>query len=544
MKRILSIVLSIIMIVSFCACGKAPVELITKKELIELDVAVLGDVSLSSFDSNGRYSALLYTEFIEEYPEAEDDFAFDISFYLSLFDIKRNREIKRIELKNDNNAYEVGVNDSGVSLYNVLNDEVISYDFKLENRTVGSYDYQDYYENAKNIPSIDADRFNCQDGFVISSNFGNNQALMFYDEADKFYMLKTNIYYEYSRMNNHNMLVIDNSANQTDKPESVVRIFDFNNQEEINSIVIPNSLDYNNIQFSRLNDSYASISTVKENGSLDKAYVWDYAQNAEKTPFEKGYCEVINCNEIDLKMDEACHRIKNNSGVSVECPSDKKFISEQYAVSNDIKPIDFYLSLLDIEYYLSLLPSEVYQEILCKDIENPVSSFDDFRIYLVGDFPEDDVDAFENNICSDETDNQHIVYIAYSCRDLIQKTFFHELMHAFEYRIWNYEEDFDEKWMKLNPIEFDYTDDYSNCYYEEGHEDWQSFFARDYGMKNILEDRATCFEELCDGALSDSCWWKDIPELSAKQRYLAKALEKSFPSLSDGSIWKNALDRQ
>ncbi len=52
-------------------------------------------------------------------------------------------------------------------------------------------------------------------------------------------------------------------------------------------------------------------------------------------------------------------------------------------------------------------------------------------------------------------------------------------------------------------------------------------------MMNELEDRATCFEELCDSMLTASCWWLDKAPLVAKQKYLQQTLQKSFPSLRE-----------
>lgn len=537
MKKIYCICLSIVLIISLCACSKANVEAEKpkKKALIELDVSSVSNTDLISIDSDSKYSVLFYSDYVDEYAENIEEI--DIKYYISVFNVESGKLIKTINFENKKfDGYNVVVGNSEISLFNMAEGEMITYDINLENRVDGSYRYEDIYAIGESIEAIDTSRFNCYDGYAISSSYGKNQALIFYDDVEKLYMVKSNIYYDYNKKNGHNILVIDNSANQTDKLESVVRIFDFDNQKEINSVKIPNNYQFNNIQHTSFNDEKITVSTVNENGSLDKVYVWDYKQDEKNTPFDNGYCEMVNADEINSKITEACDRIKEKSGVTVECLPDKEFINQDYEISNDVKEIVVYQAMLDLEDYLSVFPKETYQEITCKDIENPISRFDDFRIYLVGDFPNNDIDAFANNICSEETENQDIVYIVYSISVLNQKTFFHEIMHTFEYRIWNYEENFDEEWLKLNPDSFDYTEDYGNQFYDEKHEDWQDYFARDYGMKNILEDRATCFEELCDGILTDSCWWKEKPQLLAKQKYLYETLQKAFPSLIDSKV--------
>ena len=47
-------------------------------------------------------------------------------------------------------------------------------------------------------------------------------------------------------------------------------------------------------------------------------------------------------------------------------------------------------------------------------------------------------------------------------------------------------------------------------------------------MSNILEDRATCFEEICDGLLTNSCWWKEKAPLFQKVKYLNAVIKESF----------------
>lgn len=543
MKRLLSVILSAVMIVSLCACAKTPQTPVEaeKKDLTELDTTSLGEINLISIDSDESRSVLFYTNYVEEYPQYEGAEVEDC-YYLSVFDNNKNKLIKTIEFENKNcDGYNVAIDENGISLFNMLNSEKITYDLSLENREVGTYDYQDSYKFAQSIASIDENRFECREGFALSSSYGVSKAVVFYDNTEKVYMIDENVYYDYNRVLGHKFLVIDNSANVTDKPESVVRILDFDNQTEINTLKIPNNEEYNNVQHTAFNDKVITISTVKGEGRLDKIYVWDYLQNEKSNPFEYSYFEALEVDGLEQSIKEVCNRIKENTGVSVECPAEKEFIRQEFEYSNDVNMIITYQSVLDLEAYLSYFPKELYQEITCKDVENSISVFDDFKIYMVGDFPNDDVDAFASNISCDETNNEEIVYIAYSILHFNQKNFFHEIMHALEYRIWNYENDFEEKWEKLNPKGFEYTEDYGNQYYEEGKEAWQDYFTRDYGMKNTLEDRATCFEELCDGALTDSLWWKEKPPLLAKEKYLAEVLQKSFPSLSDGSLWKKAL---
>lgn len=544
-KKLTSILLSIIIIISLCACEKNVITEETTKQseekaLVSIDIKELGDICILGADSNKKYTAILYSNYIGEIGEdtPEDEIP-PMIYHISLIDTEKNEILKTIEFDNpDYNSYKV-VLSNDISLFNEQKGEMISYDYDLESKEIGSYRYEEYWETGKRA-GLDYERFNCQDGFATSTSFDFAQALMFYENPDTFYMIKNNNYYEFRDKVNHNLLIVDNEANKTDKPESILRIFDFDNQKEINSIKIPNSHSYNNIALTSYNEDRVTAVTTDEYYRVDKIYVWNYMLNPTNKAFENGYCDIITADQIKTKIKDVETRVKENCGITLECNADKDFLQDEHKYQNNYDDIFVYQKALDLEQLLSILPKDIYNEILCNDLENPVSKFDELRLYLVGAFDES-IDAYASNIACDETNDKHIVYIAYSCTGLNQKTFFHEFMHTFEYRIWNYEKDFDSKWEKLNPKGFDYTDDYAEIYYDEKHNDWRNYFLRDYGMKSILEDRATCFEDLCDGCLNDDIWWKDKPNIVAKEKYLTKVIEKSFPSLANNNIWKTQL---
>ena len=533
-KIILSLSFLSAFIITLCTCGI----LSPSVEFTTLDTSSLGDVSIISCDSNKKYSVLFYMDHNEEWNEEANGSADEIPCYLSVFDNKKNRETGKTQFVcKENYDYEVLLTDEGFSLFNRENDEVINYDFELKNSKTATYNFRKNYDKAKDIQSIDPDKFNCLDVFAISDSYKKNQALVFYDEPDKLFLLKSNIYYNYECADKHKILIIDNSCNKTDDYESVVRILDFDSSTEINSITIPNDQNANNVQSSKINGECATMVTVKEDGRLDKIYVWNYNLNPKNTPFANDFCESVTNNKISEKTDEAIKRVSDNYGIRLEYASDITYLRSDYEVNNDLKPIEFYLSVLELEQYIAILPEQFYTELLCADIHQPLSmNFEELRIYLVGDFPEKKISAFAGNICCEETDNIDILLIVYSCSGLNQKTFFHELMHAMEYRIWDYEQTIDENWVKLNPPQFEYTEDYSSLYYDENHSFWQDYFACDYGMSNILEDRATCFEEICDGLLTDSCWWKEKEPLFKKVKYLNEVIKESFPSLNNSKI--------
>lgn len=533
MKKFVCVLLSLIMVFSFSACSFVQ----PAQELCEIDCSSLGDVVTVGLDSNDKYTAIYYCNYVpESYYDGETADPEPQSFYLSLFKTKSNKLIKTIEIENKDYEYYTVSLDDKINLINQGKGEILSYDYKLENSETSTYTFEEGWEKGEKIEAIDTSYFSCYDNFATSTSFGDNMALMFYDEQDSFYMLKNDNFKEFRQCCGHKALIIDDSLYKNDKTDSILRVYDFDDYKEINNLTISNEFDFNNIQMLNLNDDYVTVSTSKEEGIVDKVYVWNYNMNAKNTSFEDDYCEKININEINDKINSVCQRVKDDYDIALDCAPTAEFIKDSYDYKNDEKPIRVYLTALDLEHYLSLLPKKVYEEALCQDIKDIPNDFDEFRIYLVGDFVDDNVDAFASNIMTDETNEDMIIYIVYSVVGMSRKTFFHELMHSFEYRIWSFEYDFDENWEKLNPKGFDYSDDYADIYYDDNHEAWQNYFARDYGMKSMLEDRATCFESLCDGMIDDDFWWKEQSNLYTKIKYLSKVLQKSFPSLKGNEI--------
>lgn len=549
MKKFFRVIICAVLVVCLCACGKAidntnnTVNKEEEKELIELNTSELGDIRPIGLDSNEKYTALFYCNYIEEV--AEDTPVEELEplvYHISVFDTKKNKLLNTIEFDNpDNYWYKLDL-DKDITLKNQDSNEIITYDIKLENKSEGTYQYEENYKKGEKI-GIDISRFNCMSNFATSTSFGYTQSMVFYDNPEVYYMLKYNAYYDYRHRAGNKIFLTDNEANKTDELKTVLRVFDFENLCEINSISIPNKHDYNNIDMTNFNEKRATVSTNNEYGKVEKIYVWNYNLNEKNKPFDNEFCQIIQKSELNEKIKQLENKVSENYGIGLECYPDKKFIREEHKYSNDFDLINVYQMALDLEYYISLLPKELFNQIICADLKDPVSSFDEFRMYLVGSFPDQGIDAYASNIGCDETDDKHIVYIVYSCSGLNQKTFFHELMHTMEYRIWNYEKDFDDNWTKLNPKGFDYSDDYADVYYDDKHESWQDSFARDYGMKSMLEDRATCFEDLCDGCLSENNWWAEKPELVAKEKYLTEVLEKSFPCFANDNIWKTELEK-
>lgn len=204
--------------------------------------------------------------------------------------------------------------------------------------------------------------------------------------------------------------------------------------------------------------------------------------------------------------------------------------SSEYFYYNDYSKAQVILAMYDFEKCLSTFPAELYSEIISSE-----NGFDKLKFYFVGRF---DSEKNSNDISAYCSNFNGELFIAYSVNSFTYSTFCHELMHAMEYRINDNVSDFYNEWDQLNPDGFEYTyfDNERIPFYEN--EEYQQYFARDYGTNNQLEDRATVFEEVCssDFINEESPWWAEKNPLSKKASYLKTVIKRSYPSLSN--LWE------
>ena len=103
MKKMLACLLSVVLVLNLCACG---IILPKEVELVALDTSSLGDIFAISHDSNERYTALYYSDYIEANPEdmPEEESAepeeIDTDYHLAVFDNRRNKLLANIEFEN------------------------------------------------------------------------------------------------------------------------------------------------------------------------------------------------------------------------------------------------------------------------------------------------------------------------------------------------------------------------------------------------------------------------------------------------------------
>lgn len=530
--KIIALILASIMVI-MTGCTSNVADEPKRESVVKLNIAELGDVYIESVDSNENYCVATYYDFIEEVGgEAEIDENTEQKYHIAIFDTNKKTLIKSIEYNNDGKYYKAKMNDAGFDLYNQDAGEKIQFDFELNEIAKGTYDFEESWVKGEKIKDINTERFECRDTFAKTDDFNAYTALLFYDKPTEFKVIRNNSSIEYCDVIGHKALITDYSGNKKQDYTNVFKVYDFDNNQILNDVRIENDLDFNNLSTSSINDVAATISTGYDNGKLKEIIVWYYNTDAKNTPFEDGFCKTVPVSEIQAGIDEVTAQVKEKYNIPMEVNVKKEFFDHE--TDNDFLPILFYLKALEIEHDLGYFSKEFYSELLCNDIDNAVSTFDEFRIYLVGNIS-DDISAYAGNVACDETDDKMILYTVYSCSGYSRNTFFHEMMHQMEYRIWNYEKDFDDKWEAMNPKGFEYANENEENYYDN--EEWQSYFVRGYGMRSILEDRADCFGTMCDTSLDNDEWWKQNEQLVSKMDYLTSIIQKSYPSLKENPFW-------
>lgn len=534
MKKFFSILLSVIILLSFAGCSNGLIGSLfgdNGSNLSEIDLTLLGKVNVIDLASNDRYTAILYSPVLNEEDYNVDEPA-EIDIFLSVYDTKRDKFIAEAAV--DTYTYIVDFDEDDFIRvwihepegYLTENpDTYVLYDFNLKQQETGDAYPPDPYAAAEKIDTIDTNRFACYDSFAADSNGMGYDVMIFYNEPDKYYLKKESAETYISA--SYEKTLLECITDDSELRNINFNVVDYDSNRVINSLTVETNKDYDSVNKSKINEYCVCFDTTNIVGESEKLYIWDYNKNQTEKEIE---VIEIGKNECTDYMNKIISEIDERFGVKVKMSPENDGTHFGYDWSNNQSDAKMLLCLFDLEYALNTLPDKLYSEMLCKDISDAVSVFNDFYIYLVGDITNDNVDAFADHLNDD-------LYIVYSCSSLTFSTFFHEMMHNMEHRIWNYETDFDWDWEQLNPDGFLYSyDDYSTVYYDN--EAYQDYFMRDYGMKTELEDRATVFEAMCDAKFNDGdIWWKEKEPLVKKAELLSKAVRNSFPSFSQIDLY-------
>lgn len=506
----------------------AVIELLPQREsFVELDTSSLGKCVPIRISTNDKYTVINYTNQNGEVPEGEEE---NQKFYLALFSNRTKKLLANTEYKNENfNWYSTSITPENEIL---LDDEFEGvrrvFDVELNEVRNEKFEIANLDKKAEKIKGIDTNRFVLENEYANSYDGEKYTAFVFYDEPENYYLAQLDCYTVQKNVG-HSLLTLESNSSSAGE---IIKIYDLDTNTQINSLSLDADVGYSGVLCSEFLDNTVSFCTVDDIGYLSKACIWYYTREPSNVALDSDFCLRISTDDIKAKTDELAKEIEELYDIHFAYDVERSFFDIE--VENGFLPILYYINMQDIKEYLSYFPKELYKEILCNDIKEPVCEFDEFWIYLVSNVSGNDgtVAAYAANVMSEETNGKDVVYIVYSCTNLSLGTYFHELMHTMEYRIWNYDKDFDVEWGKLNPKDYDYeyTEEYDELYME--HEDWQSYFVRGYGLKNNLEDRADCFSTICESSINkDISLCNDKKPLKAKLELLLKTLKASYPSL-------------
>lgn len=395
------------------------------------------------------------------------------------------------------------------------------------------------YEKAEENPLIDTRRYSMYGNLACTSNYIDKSLNVFLNDSKNLYINKNNTD---AILNCIDKKVYYYSSDEKNSIKYYYTDYENNTQSEI---VLTYDGEYSPTVLA-LGNKYSALTLQNiENGHIDKITM---INNSAMTQQSLDGIEKVSADGIDSAIQNIESSIKSDFGIDIESYKeyDENSIINDYVYNNDNLKSELLLTLYDLKHCLSTFPKEMYSELI-KTAESKL--FDKFKIYIIGAFAdESNVNAFCKNFYFEEDSLEDELIIVYSVATFNILTFYHEFMHAFEYRIQEYVSDFDNEWMLLNPDGFEYTygDRDLNPYYD--HEEFQSYFASDYGTTNSLEDRATVFERICISAFhkdDDPYWaWADNKNLFEKAKLLYKRLKESFPSLSDEKfyVWEEYKD--
>ncbi|MCM1114412.1 MAG: hypothetical protein NC397_02850 [Clostridium sp.] len=538
MKKFFSLALCFIFIF-LCSCSVLP----GIAETADITLEQLENKAIQSISINDKYMLILACDYEECGGKAYEGYDENqtIKYYFYLWNIHLGK-LKYEFASDSENIYDIAdiklTDDNRIILY-PFEENMKSKVYDLKFNEIGTTDdtLESITDNelmqADSNELIDKSKYTICDNAAYYTNYIDKMVTVFLDDSSSFYISKFD-------SNNNIIKCIDK------------RVYSLSNEQNKNiqysyidyadnickSIDLKYDFEYYPAQLA-VGNTYSAVTLVDDN---NQPKVITIINNSAMEEAPADTIEKININDANDKITSIENEIKSLYGVEVEAY--KKYDADShisfYQYNNDSPKSELIMTLLDLKHCLSTFPKELYEEI--KKNKDNSTRFDIFKLYIIGSFDNEANDTDVSAYCDNYGDDEKFeLYIVYSVSDFNIANFYHEFMHALEYRINDYVPEFEEEWSELNPDGFAYTysDDYGEFYYDN--EDYQDFFTRSYGTKNSLEDRATIFETICSSAFHNEIepkpYWLEREPIYKKVKYLYSILEESFTSLSDNSFY-------
>ena len=370
--------------------------------------------------------------------------------------------------------------------------------------------------------------------YLFYSNVDAYNMVIFEDQPEKYYYLTLERGWDEICGAGHCLVLSDNSEIQN------LKVLNLDTMTVENECSATTSAEYHGHGSVSLQGDHVLYPLNGDNYCTETLVIWNYKVDAvcEKLPEED--CQVVMHEDIKAEEEKICQAVKDYCGVNLILHKEEDTKELGYESQKGLPDCIYYMQLKSMYRYILQTPADLFTQSLCKDLDDPVAFFGEYTIYLVDDILDPDVSAFASNRTSEITDEEGMLFVVCECMSFVRQSFFHELMHNMEYRIWNFDEDFTDKWIDSLPEGFVYTNDESPYYENEA---YQPYFVRAYGSKNQLEDRATVFEEISRlYTPDDDPYVFTTPELRARARLLYDALTLSFSSLEDCELLSYAKE--
>lgn len=516
-KKITAFLLALALVFTLSACNgiqQGALGFFSNKSVVnQIDLTPLGDnLNIIDYDTYGAAIAVLYSHNGAQPSDEDCQEVYSEEVYAAVYSILRQKIVKSQRVRD--NSFDISLTGDGIKIFYSEN-ECAVYDKRLTELEVKNEMYLNYVDLAQNIPTIDASFFVYQKNCAYATNYVAYNAMIFYDTPYTYYIEKQD-------KNDCFLAGIGKKTLTFNEKTAQLAVKDYENACVVNTVPVPN-YDSGYVFTNRgvLSDNYAVFDTMDGRDDVNRLYYWNYGAEAKNTLFER---YVVYESEVGEALDEITQEIKELYGIDTAIKQNVPYDEFLYNIEDCKNNARNIICLYDLKYCLSTFPKEFYSELLCRDIEDAVATFDKLNIYLIGRIKDEDISAFETN------KNDEII-IVYSVNSFSYSTFCHELMHACEYRIWNYEPYFDNNWYDLNPNGFEYSQDYKEAFFNNPQ--YEQYFFSEYGTSDIMEDRATVFEMYYDALQYelDRVWLEREP-LGKKVMYLNEVMAKSFPSLN------------
>lgn len=286
---------------------------------------------------------------------------------------------------------------------------------------------------------------------------------------------------------------------------------------------------------------------MTEPNEHDKLLFWDMSVNVsgENLPFQTVTPEILSESAVAAELYERAKEIGKKHGIEIRIAEQLEEDYNDYKAEKTFDESQISVALEIVERTLSKYPEGYFAQLLCGSIR-------EIELHLAGtvtnlEIPEGEVNGFTSFIGFAQTRNdKSVIVVDVGEGENLEEHLHHEIFHltddrlAFDAGLRENAVYSEDRWMELNPKEFEYSYNLFELPEEYFNDNYRGWFIELYSRTYPREDRATIMEYAMLGM--DAMFIAE-PYRQAKLEYLCECIRDAFDTTGwpEHTVWEETL---